>query len=382
MSPLGRAGWAVVPAVLAAAVAGGWAARRVPAGVNPHPVRLVRPARAPLSVMAQIGRDLFSDPALSPSGALSCASCHSPAHAYGPPEHPPAPGARAIPSLRYVDRIPSFGIGPDAPEQDGPTVGPVPRAGAGNAAPAAGSATSAVALVPRGGLFWDGRAATLQGQAMGPLFNPREMANRDTAALESRLAARYGARLREVFGEEVLRDRRLLLDEAVFAITRFEIEDPSFHPYNSKYDAYLEGRARLTRAEARGLALFDDPARGNCASCHLDRPGPGGRPPVFSDYEYEALGVTPDDPDQGLCGPLRTDLAGRRDLCGMFRTPSLRNAATRTAFFHDARIRTLAGAVAAYAVPAVRRAAQVGRLSQGDRADIVAFLKTLTDGYF
>src|SRR6202008_1360891 len=77
-------------------------------GANPHPVHLVRPRSAPLSAMAQLGREIFYDASLSSSGALSCASCHSSEHHYGPPNDGPVmrggrdlsrPGERAVPSL-------------------------------------------------------------------------------------------------------------------------------------------------------------------------------------------------------------------------------------------------------------------------------------------
>ena len=116
--------------------------------------------------MAQLGRQIFFDRALSSSGQLSCASCHSPAHAYGPPNDlavmngGPAlkrQGTRAVPSLMYLERQPPFSIGPDAGENEGPL------------------ATPAANAVPQGGLFWDGRVNTLQSQALEPLLNPAEM---------------------------------------------------------------------------------------------------------------------------------------------------------------------------------------------------------------
>ncbi len=78
---------------------------------------------------------------------------------------------------------------------------------------------------------------------------------------------------------------------ALLAIERFELEDASFHPYSSKYDDFLEGRAVLSKQELRGLGLFNDPRRGNCASCHLDAKGMDGSHPLFTDYQFEALGV-------------------------------------------------------------------------------------------
>ena len=91
-------------------------------GANPHPVHLERPASAPLSAMALLGKQIFFDANLSASGKLSCASCHSPAHAYGPPNALPVQfggpsmtlqGDRPPPSLMYLDRPPNFSIGPE-----------------------------------------------------------------------------------------------------------------------------------------------------------------------------------------------------------------------------------------------------------------------------
>ena len=432
--PHARRAWLAGAACLGLIALTGPAAGAPQPGANPAPVRLVRPAVRPLSEMARIGRDLFFDPRLSASGRLSCAGCHVPSRAYGPPDGRSAPrgglrdrdeGRRAVPSLRYADRIPAFGIGPDAVVEG--AASPVSLAQPGAPPRKVAGAAAASAMVPQGGLFWDGRAASLELQAMGPLFNPAELANRDTAALARRLEAAYGPRLAALIGAPAVGDPRRLVYEAAYAVVRFELEDPSFHPYSSKYDAYLEGRARLTAAEARGLAAFDDPARGNCAACHLDRPDAASRPPAFTDFQYEALGVPRNAAlpanrdtgsyDLGLCGPARTDLARETKYCGMFRTPSLRNAATRGVFFHNGRYHRLEDVLAFYVLRDARpdsvyprgpggRArrfddlpaadtANVDRadrpfgtppgaaspLSARDRRDIIAFLRTLTDGY-
>jgi cytochrome c peroxidase len=436
-----RAALLLGAALIAAAATGAWAAGRggpqpQEPGVNPHPARLVRPAARPLSEMARIGRDLFFDPGLSRSGTQSCASCHSPAHAYGPPDGRSVQrggpggreaGTRAVPSLRYADRVPPFGIGPDEAVEGGAARAHPPTPATRRPVKLAGTAAGAAPMVPRGGLFWDGRAGTLQSQAMGPLFNPMEMANRDTAAVAARIRRAYGARLAALVGRAAVENQRQVVDEAMYAVVRFEVEDPSFHPYSSKYDAYLEGRARLTAEEARGLAAFDDPARGNCAGCHPDRPAADGSPPLFTDFQYEALGVPRNaalranrDPahyDLGLCGPQRTDLAADRGYCGMFRTPSLRNVATRRVFFHngvyhrpmdvldfyalrdvrpgaiyprapDGRVERFddlpaadRGNVDVTDPPFGRRAGAPSLLSERDRRDIIAFLETLTDGW-
>ncbi len=314
---------------------------------------------------------MFFDVRLSGAGAMSCATCHDPAFAYGPPNDRPAArggltgdreGMRAVPSLRYVDRSPAFAIGPDLSDDDAPHAArfTLPWSIAGRPRKIAGAAAKPP-LVPRGGLFWDGRADTLQTQAAGPLLNPAEMANRDAGALSRKfLALGYGDQLARALGvppgQHVPETR--LLDEALFAIARFEFEDASFHPYTSRYDRWLERETTLTAAELRGLDVFENPAKGNCAACHPDRPGRDGRPPLFTDWQYEALGVPRNDGlaanrdpahvDLGLCGPVRGDLADAPQWCGMFRTPSLRNVATRRAFFHNGVFHSLAEVMAFY----------------------------------
>src|SRR5690606_10904831 len=101
---------------------------------------------------------------------------------------------------------------------------------------------------------------------------------------------------------------------ARFALEKFLLEDPDLHPYSSRYDQFLEGKVQLTEQERRGLALFDDPDRGNCSACHLAARGADGSHPLFTDYEMGALGVPrnpelranadPEYFDMGLCGPL------------------------------------------------------------------------------
>jgi cytochrome c peroxidase len=267
-----------------------------------------------------------------------------------------------VPSLRYLDRTPPFGIGPDREDDDAHrSFGMTLLNVRGLGRKVAGARTDPSPRVPRGGLFWDGRSGSFQMQAALPLLNPAEMANADQAALVTKIRTLgYAVRLERALGAEDVNGApsSQLLDEALFAIARFEFEDVSFHPYTSRYDRWLEGEGRLTTSELRGLRVFDDPARGNCAACHLDRPGPDGRPPAFTDWQYEALGVPRNrrlaanrDPryfDLGLCGPVRADLAREPQWCGMFRTPSLRNVALRRTFFHNGAYASLEEVVRFY----------------------------------
>jgi cytochrome c peroxidase len=212
---------------------------------------------------------------------------------------------------------------------------------------------------PVGGFGWDGRFNSLHEQAEFPLLAPNEMANPSRMAVVEKLRrARYAGEFRRLFGRRIFQHPERAYARALLALERFELEDPSFHPYSSRFDAWLDGTAALDAQELRGLALFDDPRRGNCASCHPDRKGADGSHPLFTDYQFEALGV-PRNPqlranaargyfDQGLCGPLRSDRTAQQQYCGMFKTPTLRNVAARSVFFHNGRFHTLRDALRFY----------------------------------
>ena len=409
-------------------------------GENPFPVRLVRPPVAPLSEMAQLGRHVFFDISLSSSGRMSCASCHVPERFYGPPGRASAvtggptlssQGLRAVPSLMYLERQPSFSVGPDKDEDENISLAQLaaqsfnaPRA----KKTAQDTAESAANLVPEGGLFWDGRVDTLQSQALFPLLNPLEMDGGSVEAEAARLRqAPYAKLFVQLFGASVFDNPRVAVAEALFAVARYQIEDPSFHPYSSKYDAWLEGKARLTRAEVRGYLLFNDPEKADCAGCHLDQAGLDGLPPQFTDDQYEALGVPRNMAlsvnrnaryfDLGVCGPIRTDMADQTQYCGMFLTPTLRNVAARQVFMHNGVYHSLQEVMDFYNLrdtdpaaiyptgpdgkvekyndiplqyranvdttdpPLDRTLGEKPANTRRDLRDIIAFLKTLTDGY-
>ena len=290
-------------------------------------------AQAALSPAAQLGRRIFFDPTLSASGKLACASCHDPANAYAAPAsagvvmHGGAdgdrPGLRAVPSLRYLADTPRFArhtyVDVGRERED---------------------------IGPAGGFMLDGRADDLRTQVLVPLLDPAEMGNADVAAIMDRLRrAPYAKEL------EVLAGGASLVETAAMTVEDFELEDPSFHPYSSRFDHYLRGAAALSGDELEGFRLFINPDKGNCLACHTAATGPGGQPPVFTDHSYHALGV-PRNPaiaannnrqffDLGLCGPKRADLSKERQYCGYFKTPGLRNVARRRFFFHNGRFTTL-----------------------------------------
>ncbi|MDF3834716.1 cytochrome c peroxidase [Cupriavidus basilensis] len=374
---------------------------------------LMATRRPAVPAMAALGKALFFDPSLSASGRLSCASCHSPDHAYGPGNDLSVQlggadmrrtGARAAPSLRYVQNVPPFSEhfhendGNDSEDQ-GPT----------------------------GGHDWDGRASSTHEQARAPLLSPNEMANADAAAVAARLrGGKHVQTFREVFGDDILARDETAFQAALMALEVFQETPAEFYPYTSKYDAFLRRQVKLSEQETRGLRLFNDPAKGNCAACHPSAVSAEGAFPAFSDFGFIALGVPRNrklaanaDPaffDMGLCGPDRTDLKDRAEYCGLFRTPSLRNVALRKVFFHNGAFHSLEDVLRFY----VERDSQPGKwyprradgsidkfddlparyrenvnmeppfggapgskpaLSAAEIRDVIAFLKTLNDGY-
>ena len=362
--------------------------------------------------LAEIGRALFFDDSLSASGKMSCATCHDPRRAFGPPNDSPVQrggidgrqvGVRAVPSLMYTQNIPPFtehyfdDDGDDSIDQG-----------------------------PAGGRTWDGRAESAHEQARLPLFSAFEMANESVDAVVAKVErASYAAQFRKTFGDTIFDDKALALKAVLMALEIFQQSPTEFYPYTSKYDAWLRHEASLSGDEVRGLAAFNDPSKGNCARCHPSGMRNGAFP-QFTDFGYAAVGAPRNKAifanadrryhDLGLCGPLRTDLADKKEYCGLFRTPSLRNTATRRVFFHNGVFHRLEEVVRFYAerdtrpqkwyshgadgavvkfddlpvqyhanvdtqAPFDRHVGDQPALSEADIKDIIVFLQTLTDGY-
>lgn len=364
------------------------------------------------AVLTALGRQLFFDPTLSASGQMSCATCHDPGHAWAQPNALPAQlggitgdiaGIRAVPTLTYAQDTPPFIE--HYRENDG---------------------DDSEDLGPTGGRMWDGRAASAREQAALPLLSSFEMANVSAASVLAKLRASPAAdAFRAAFGTGVFDDSVAAWNGLLSALEVFQQSPDDFYPYSSKYDEYLRGRATLSERELRGLVLFNDPVSGNCASCHPSALVSGAFP-QFTDRGLIALGgprnahipANHDSTyvDMGLCGPLRTDLSDRPEYCGLFKTPTLRNVATRQVFFHNGVFTTLEQVLKFYGQrdvhpelfysagqlgttlsyddlparyhpnvnvdpPFDRRAGQDPAFSDAEADDIIAFLRTLTDGY-
>ena len=360
---------------------------------------------AALSPQASLGQKIFMDQSLSASGKMSCATCHDPANYHAQSNdlavqlggaNLDVPGFRAVPSLRYLNLTPAFYFAADG--------------------------------TPTGGFTRDGRANTLAIQAARPFLAPHEMANADkNSVVEKMKLTAYANEFRQVYGDAVYNNPELAFDRITYSLQLYQMEDREFHPYDSKYDQFLAGKAKLNDAELRGLALFNNPLKGNCAACHLSNKGPDGAAPLFTDFTFDNLGVPRNpaipataDPayfDMGLCGPDRLDLTARHDLCGAFKLPTLRNVATRKVFFHNGRYTNLTDVLGFYVrrdtnpeewyplgvngtpvkfndlpvayarnvntteVPYNRKPGSEPALTSSEIADVISFLGSLTDGF-
>jgi cytochrome c peroxidase len=387
-------------------------------GASVHPATPASPSSEPafyadrfsvrpsVAAMTQVGRRLFFDPTLSASGKMACATCHDPRFAYGPPNarstqlggpNLDRDGVRAVPSLRYLQTVPRFAEHHFDEAVD-----------------------ESVDQGPTGGHAWDGRVDTTHEQALLPFTSPFEMANDDMDAVVTKVTqSAYAGEIRSAFGGDVFSDANRAKAAITMALEVFQQSPPDFYPYSSRYDAWLRHQVELDAREQRGLALFEDPKKGNCASCHPSQIRQGAFP-SFTDFGFAALGVPRNrsitanhDPkffDLGLCGPQRTDLSAHREYCGQFRVPGLRNVAVRRVFFHNGAFHRLEDALHFYAdrdgnptkwypethgafddLPAeyqtnVNREPPFGRkmgsapaLTAAEVSDLVAFLKTLTD---
>jgi cytochrome c peroxidase len=370
------------------------------------------PTHPSADALMTLGRSLFFDPTLSASGKLACSSCHDPRHAFAPANALAVQrggvdghslGVRAVPSLMYAQNAPPFTE--HFVDDDG---------------------DDSIDQGPAGGRTWDGRAQSAHEQAALPLLSPFEMANANASAVVRKAQqGPHAAQFRAVFGAQIFAAPELAFKGLLLALESYQQRPADFYPYTSKYDDWLKDAAALSAEEKRGLELFNDPVKGNCARCHPSTLRRGAFP-QFTDFGFAAIGVprnrqipansNPGYHDLGLCGPWREDLRDRPEYCGMFRTPTLRNVATRRVFFHNGAVHSLRDAVRFYAerdsrpaqwypvnsggavqkfddlpaafaanldvqLPFGQRTAEAQALSNDDVDALVAFLRTLTDGY-
>jgi cytochrome c peroxidase len=365
-----------------------------------------------LTDVEQLGKNLFFDQNLSVNYNQSCATCHGPGAGW---------------------------TGPDSMTNSYGAVyeGSIPGSFGDRKPPSAAYATqSPILSVDRkglftGGNFWDGRATgeilgnPAAEQAKGPFLNPVEQALPSAAELVARVcSSTYGYLFRQVWGMAVCDPAGVPMayDNIGYSIAAYEAS-PEVNAFTSKFDLAGKGKAKLSKLEQRGRALFH--GKGKCSACH----SANGRKPLFTDYSFDNLGLpkNPENPvystnpafvDPGLGGFLasRTDYASFADAnLGKHKVPTLRNVALAPAgvvkaYGHNGYFKTLAGIVNFYNTRDVKPAcpgqyteeqavaagcwpapevsdnlntAELGDLglTPADEAAIVAFLKAMSDGY-
>lgn len=294
----------------------------------------VPPGNPPTAETIALGRDLFHDKRLSRDRTISCASCHDAATAFADPRR--------------------FSIGVDG------------KTGNRNAPPVLNAAFHPVQ-------FWDGRAASLEEQAGGPIANPLEMnLSHEEAVARIQGDAAYQARFEQAFGTGPV-----TMDKITKAIASFE---RTLVSGDSPFDRYQYGHdtLALSPAAARGLAVFRDPQRGNCATCHLI----GAESALLTDGKFHNVGAGLDAQGE-ISDPGRfavTKVAADR---GAFRTPTLRNIARTAPYMHDGSLKTLKDVVAFYvgggsSNPQLDQEIRPLKLTGAERADLVAFLEALS----
>jgi cytochrome c peroxidase len=383
---------------------------------------------AGLTGQQQLGKDLFSDRSLSIKGNLACADCHGPAAGW-------------TGSKQTIN-------------QHGAVYeGSIPRRFGNRKPPSAAYATFNPILYSSrkaggirlfiGGNFWDGRATgeklgnPAADQAQEPFLNPLEQGLPDSSAVVSTVCAgSYTNLFLQTCGQESCNpaNTNAAFRCIALAISAYEASQ-EVSAFTSKFDAYLAGKATLTRQEKEGYKLFSGNLfsdRAKCARCHVDT----GKEPLFTDFTYDNLGVprNPENPfykeavfnplgsawiDQGLGGYLQT----RRDFekyakknLGKIKVSTLRNVDKRPspdfvkAYSHNGFFKSLKGIVHFYNTRDILPVCPEGftetqalanncwpppevslNLNTKEMGDlgltpeeedaIVAFLKTLSDGY-
>jgi len=304
----------------------------------------------------ELGRQLYFDTRLSSDNTISCASCHHPSKGWA-----------------FDTR---FGVGVDGQE---------------------GNRNSPVSYnrILSAKQFWDGRAATLEEQAIGPIANPIEMGNTHEVAVQSlKKIPGYVAQFESIFDDGITIDNvgkalatfeRAIVTgptpydhyEVVRTVHRqFSDEDleyleedaPELH---KKYQAALEGSESMSESAKRGREIFFS-EKGNCTACHAGA--------NFTDELYHNLGVGMDaeNPDLG-----RFVVTKEEKDKGAFKTPTIRNVEQTTPYMHDGSLATLEEVVEWYAKgghpnPYLSDKMKKLDLTEQDKKDLVAFMKACT----
>lgn len=312
--------WARITVAAGVVIVGGMTlfAGDVPLGLRPvkHP-RDNPPSEAKIA----LGKQLYFDPRLSRDNSVSCASCHDPAKGWSNGE--------------------AFATGVDS--QKG-----------GRSAP------TVINTAYNYFQFWDGRAGSLEEQALGPIANPIEMAlPLDQAVEKLNKIEGYRKQFQEVFGTDVTEEG---IAKAIACFERTVLSG------DAPYDRFVEGdESALSEAAQRGLKLFFGKAQ--CSACHVG--------PNFTDNAFHNPGVSIDRDDPDVGRHAISNLGGDR---GAFKTPTLREIARTAPYMHDGSLKTLEEVVDYYnrggtPNPQLDEALLPLELTPSELQDLVTFLK-------
>ena len=370
-----------------------------------------KPATAALKPIEQLGKDIFFDKNLSSNGMMSCATCHTPEVGFVGPDSDINATSAVYPGAvhtRFGNRKP-------------------PTAAYGGYSPILSYNEEEESW--SGGMFWDGRATgwtttladPLAEQSQGPFLNPLEMNMPNAKLVCIRVAqSDYAKLFEQVWGKGSLdfikdKDIDLFYKRIAQSIAAYE-RSAEVNPFTSKYDAYLKGDVGLSPKEEEGLKLFE--GKGKCSACHISESGSKGSPPLFTDFTYDNLGLpkNPGNPyysmpknwnpdgkswvDYGLGGFLKKAGKPYQSELGKFKVPTLRNVDLRPnskvvkVYGHNGYFKSLKEIVHFYNTRDVEKwpvpeyaetmnTDELGnlRLTDPEEDAIVAFMKTLSDGY-
>lgn len=282
---------------------------------------------------AELGKLLFFDPILSRDQSISCASCHRP-------------------ELAFADTgAVSVGIGGSKGTRNTP---------------------SAMNLRLQKEFFWDGRAKSLEEQALAPIANPFEMdLPVAEAVLRLRMDKRYSNYFRNIFGTEPTSQT---LAEALASFERtLETTESAFDDWK-----FLDDSTAVSDAVKRGFDIFN--TKGKCVQCHFGAD--------FTTNDFRNIGLF--DGNQ-LKDSGRMDISGKLEDIGKFKVPTLRNVAVTSPYMHNGMFRTLMEVIEFYNDPdkivskSINRDSLLQRplgLTKQEMKDLEAFLLALTDKRF
>ncbi|MCT7576787.1 c-type cytochrome [Aliarcobacter butzleri] len=283
-----------------------------------------------------LGRILFFDVNLSKNRTQSCATCHNPDAGFVDDRD------------NGVKKMASLG-------DDGKSLGDrqAPTASYAKFSPTFHFDEKTKKYV--GGQFWDGREATLEGQAGGPPLNPIEMGMSDKKAVVDRLKENtlYVDSFKKIFGADIFKNDDKAYEAMTIAIASFERTD-EFSPFDSKYDRYLKGEYDLTPLEDLGKSIFFSNNNNSCANCHVLK-GEDKEGETFTNYQYHNIGTPTNNElrakngvkaiDEGLLANSNVSDVAQK---GKHKVPTLRNVAVTGPYMHNGVFKDLKTVVEFY----------------------------------